>query len=428
MTARGLLLAAPTSGAGKTTLTLGILRALADAGVSIRAAKSGPDYIDPAFHAAASRAPCGNLDAWAMSPEMLKAQATQHDNELLVVEGAMGLFDGAPPAGKGASADLARVLGLPVILIVDASKMAQSVAPLVAGFASYDAEVKIKGILLNKVGSPRHENMLRNALSPLNIPVLGALPRHTDLARPSRHLGLVQAGEHIDLEEFLSTAAQHIRSHVDLVALTGLAAPLPASGPLQQSRLTPDVQSIAVAQDAAFAFCYPHLLSEWRAAGKDIRFFSPLADDPVPESDLIYLPGGYPELHAATLSNATRFKLSMQAAAQRGTLIYGECGGYMTLGETLIDAEGVAHEMLGLLPLVTSFETRKLHLGYRDVEASSGPFTGAFKAHEFHYATTLKAEGTPLFTAKDAAGNALPAMGLINGNVSGSFAHLIAAP
>jgi len=198
----GIILAAPSSGAGKTTVTLGILRALSRSGHAIRSAKSGPDYIDPQFHAAATGRPCVNLDAWAMTSERLKALAAGDGD--LIVEGAMGLFDGAPPHGKGSTADLARTLDLPVVLIVDAKAMSQSVAALVRGFMAHDKRVKIVGVILNHVGSERHSDMLKTALTPLNIPVLGAIPRAPALSRPSRHLGLIQAGEMPDLECFLS--------------------------------------------------------------------------------------------------------------------------------------------------------------------------------------------------------------------------------
>ncbi|GKY87900.1 cobyrinate a,c-diamide synthase [Sinisalibacter aestuarii] len=419
MSGRGLILAAPGSGSGKTTLTLGLLRALARQGIPVRGAKSGPDYIDPRFHEAACGQPCPNLDAWAMGPERLSALAA--GDGLLLIEGAMGLFDGAPPAGTGATADLARLFGLPVVLVVDAAHMAQSVAPLVAGFVAHDPGVHVAGVILNKVGSPRHEAMLRAALAPLGLPVLGALHRTTGMEHPSRHLGLVQAGERPDLDRWLDHVADEVAAALDLGALAALAAPLPAPGTPQ--RLTPPGQRIAVAQDRAFAFAYPHILDDWRASGADILPFSPLADEaPAPEADFIFLPGGYPELHAATLAAATTFKAGMRAAT---CPIYGECGGYMVLGEALTDADGIRHDMLGLLALETSFAARKLHLGYRHVEASTGPFPGAWLAHEFHYATTLRAEGNPLFTASDAEGKALGPMGLVNGTACGSFAHLI---
>lgn len=418
---KALILAAPSSGSGKTTLTLGLLRALAQSGHAVRGAKSGPDYIDPRFHEAATGGtPCVNLDAWAMTPQRLSALL--HGADTVIVEGAMGLFDGAPPEGKGATADLARHFGAPVVLVVDASHMAHSVAALVAGFARHDPAVKVTGVILNKVGSIRHETMLRRALAPLGLPVLGAVPRDATLATPSRHLGLVQAGERADLDTFIDRAADAVRAAVDLDALVGLAAPI-ATLP-QGPRTAPPAQTIAVAQDAAFAFAYPHLLADWRAGGAELRFFSPLADEAPPICDLVILPGGYPELHAGRLAANHRFLQGLQEAAARRA-VYGECGGYMVLGDGLIDAAGKRHKMAGLLRLETSFATRKLHLGYRTARADHGPFAGAWRAHEFHYATTLMADGAPLFTARDAEDTDLGPQGLRQGSVSGSFLHLI---
>jgi cobyrinic acid a,c-diamide synthase len=415
----GLILAAPASGSGKTTVTLGLLRALSRAGASVRGAKSGPDYIDPAYHAAATGKPCLNLDAWAMSTANIAARAATDD--LLIIEGAMGLFDGAPHDGAGSSADLARILNLPVILIVDAARMAQSIAPLVAGFARHDTAVRVAGIILNKVGSDRHAAMLRRAIAPLGLPVLGALPRRDDLTRPSRHLGLEQAIEDPALPAFMDRAADWVTAGCDLAALTALAQPLPAP---RANRLPPPAQRIAVAQDLAFSFFYQHQLQDWQAAGAQVTPFSPLADDAVPDADLIILPGGYPELYAPQIAAAKTFMQSLKKTSET-TDIYGECGGYMVLGDSLTTADGVPHAMTGLLRLNTSFAARKLHLGYRRLHAVHGPFAGAWRGHEFHYATTTSATGDHLFAAQDATGDALPPMGLRLGRVSGSFAHII---
>jgi len=417
---RGLILAAPASGAGKTTVTLGILRALRHRRIAVRAAKSGPDYIDPRFHEAACGVPCGNLDAWAMGTARIRALAA--GESLLLIEGAMGLFDGAPPKGKGATADLAHILGLPVVLVIDCARMGQSVAALVCGFAEHDPLVNVAGVILNKLGSARHEAMLRAALAPVGLPVVGAVPRAVGLEHPSRHLGLVQAGERPDLEAYLERAAALVEEHVDLDALIALAHPLPPAH--TSARVPPPAQRIAMAWDAAFTFAYPHLLRDWRDAGAEILPFSPLAGEPPPAADLVFLPGGYPELHAARLATATSFISGMRKAAEQ-SVIYGECGGYMVMGEGLIDAGGQRHSMLGLLPLETSFATPRLHLGYRHLQALGGPFSGALNGHEFHYASTLRAEGAPLFEARDAEGRALPTMGLRQGRVSGSFAHVI---
>lgn len=425
---RGLILAAPGSGAGKTTVTLGLLAALTARGMAVRGAKSGPDYIDPQFHAAATGRPCVNLDAWAMAPEMIRDLAAGPGT--LIIEGAMGLFDGAADgsgAGHGSCADLARQLNLPVVLVVDAARMAHSIAPLVAGFAGHDPQVRIAGVILNKVGSPRHETLLRAALAPLGIPVLGAVHRDTALGTPSRHLGLVQAEERHDLRAFLDRAGTIAAEAVDLDALLALAEPLPLPAPSRASHIPPLGQRIAVARDAAFAFAYPHLLAAWRDAGAELSVFSPLDDAPIPEGvDAVFLPGGYPELHGGRLAVAARFLDSLRGAAKAGTRIYGECGGYMVLGDGLMDADGTRHAMAGLLRLETSFAARKLHLGYRRLAPLGAGFEGPLTGHEFHYASTLRAEGDPLFTARDAAGADLPAMGLRAGSVAGSFAHLIA--
>lgn len=417
----GLILSAPASGSGKTTLTLGILRALSRQGMRIRSAKSGPDFIDPRFHEAASEQRCVNLDAWAMTPERLRQLAS--GDGMVLIEGAMGLFDGAPPDGKGATADLARHLELPVILILDTAKQSQSVAAVATGFANFDPSIQVVGVILNNTGSERHEKMLRDALLTTGLPVLGAIRRQIDLEHPSRHLGLVQAEERPDLEAFLDRVADVVCESIDLSKLVSLAAPFAAPKP-ESSGSPPPAQRISVARDAAFAFAYPHLLEDWHGAGAEIRTFSPLADEAPHDCDLVILPGGYPELHAGRLAANSNFLQGLRNAASSGQ-VYGECGGYMVLGDGLVDAEGHRHAMAGLLRLETSFAKRRLHLGYRSLEARGGPWRGKFTAHEFHYASTIRADGTPLFRAWNAEGESLPDMGLINGSVSGSFAHII---
>ena len=414
---RGIILSASSSASGKTTITLGLLRALKLAGIPVRSAKSGPDYIDPRFHAAASGAECFNLDAWAMSPDSIRMLAS--GALPLIIEGAMGLFDGALPDGKGSTADLARILGLPIVLVLDVASQAQSVAAVALGFSQLAPDIKIAGLILNKVASPRHNRMLCTALEPLGIPILGSVYRQTNLETPSRHLGLVQAQELEQLETFLDTAANMLSEAVDINQLLSLMSDInqPSSIP---KLLPPPAQSIAIAKDAAFSFSYPHLLREWHNMGAEISFFSPLENQAPKLADLIFLPGGYPELHAEKLANADIFKKAMKSALS----VYGECGGYMAMGEGLVDANGTRHEMLGLLSLETSFANRKLNLGYRNLTPKrlwSIPLTG----HEFHYATTLRANGDPLFQATDAEGSKLPNMGLVKGTSSGSFAHII---
>ncbi|GJL89987.1 MAG: cobyrinic acid a,c-diamide synthase [Minwuia thermotolerans] len=426
--ARGLILAAPHSGAGKTSLTAGLLGALGQAGVKVAAAKCGPDYIDPTLHAAVLGQDSVNLDPWAMDTATLRALAARQaaDHDLLLVEGVMGLFDGGAD-GSGSTADLAAALDLPVVLVLDVARQAQSVAALVEGFSRHRGDTRIAGLILNRVGSARHADILKTALKHLDIPILGTVPRQGGIELPSRHLGLVPAAELPDLETRLSLLAGTVSAAVSVADLLALATPLThPDAPVRM--LPPPGQRVAVAQDTAFCFMYPHLLRHWRDAGAEIMPFSPLADQsPDTEADFILLPGGYPELHAGQLAANTCFMDSLRSAARSGKAIYGECGGYMVLGESLTDSDGQAHRMSGLLPVSTSFAARRLHLGYRRLtQAGHLPWPGNLVGHEFHYATILQeGAGTPLFRARDALGHQRDDMGRISGSVSGSFAHLI---
>lgn len=427
MSKRGLVIAAPASGSGKTLLTLALLRALKNRGVSAAGAKSGPDYIDPRFHEAACGHPSVNLDAWAMPREQLVYLAARQPGDLLIVEGAMGAVDGAGPEGSGSVADLAVTLGLPLIVVLDIARQGHSAVLPVAGLRALRPDLPLAGVILNRVGSPRHEMMARTALAETGVPVLGAIARHASLAMPERHLGLVQAGEHADLEAFLENAAGVVGNSADLDALVAAAAPLSKSD--SAAHLPPLGQRIAIARDIAFSFAYPHLLQGWREQGAELSFFSPLADEtPGSDCDAIYLPGGYPELHGETLSAASHFAAAMRSAAQSSKLIYGECGGYMTLGNAIIDADGNSHEMLDLLPVETSFATRKLHLGYRRFTPLPGaPWSTPLLGHEFHYSTVVKEGSTDrLFAASDAFEEKLAPMGFRSGSVCGSYAHIIA--
>ncbi len=425
---RGFIIAAPNSGAGKTTITLGLLRAFKARGIAVTSAKSGPDYIDPQFHAAASGADCVNLDAWAMSPAALRGLAAAQSGELLVVEGAMGLFDGAAtsdPMGKGSVADLAEILDLPVVLVLDAAKQSQTAAAVVHGLASLRPSVRIGGVILNRVGSERHGAVISRAIAALGIPVLGMVRRDGAFDMPSRHLGLVQAVERADIDGFIDGVATKLAKAVDLEVLMGLARPVEAAGLAET--LAPLGQRIAVARDVAFAFAYPHVLAGWQRVGAEVSLFSPLKNEgPREDADSVFLPGGYPELYAGELASSDGFARGMVAARDRGALIYGECGGYMALGEGLSDADGTVHRMLGFLSVSTSFAARRLHLGYRNLKPLQGlPWSGALKGHEFHYASILEETGENLFEATDSMDEALPAMGQIRGRVMGSFAHVI---
>ena len=463
----GCVIAAPASGAGKTLIALGLIGALARRGLRVSAAKVGPDYIDPAFHAAACGRAGVNLDSWAMRPALLQylaADAAQ-EADILIVEGVMGLFDGAAD-GRGSTADVASRFGLPVVLVVDAARQGQSVAALVRGFRDHRPELRLAGVILNRVASDRHAGLLRTALADISMPVFGAVARTGSLTVPERHLGLVPATEHPDLAARLAVAADAITTGVDLNALLAAIAGNGATGaddgkiatPACVGVRTPDFgaalfsgppplpplgQHIAIARDAAFAFIYPHLLSGWRRAGAEMSFFSPLADEPPrPEADAVFLPGGYPELHAERISNAKRFATGLHHLVAEGAAVYGECGGFMALGRGLVDAAGRRHAMLGLLPIETTFANRRLHLGYRRLRAAAPPPVAAwahipaFAAHEFHYAHLIaaisspptrgnSAAAQPLFAAWDAQAGALGLHGAVAGRVFGSFMHVV---
>ena len=436
-TAKGLIVAAPASGSGKTVVTLGLLRHLRDAGRQVAAAKVGPDYIDPAFHAVASGGACHNIDPWAMRPETVATtiRALGTGAELLVCEGVMGLFDGAI-SGEGSTADLAAATGWPVVLVVNARAQAASAAAVLRGFATHRADVAVAGVIFNRVGGESHIAILREACAAAlpDIPVLGCIPRDDRLILPERHLGLVQAGEHPRLNDFLADAAALVGKYVDVAALTALAAPWRGAGypPItgQRPSIPPLGGRIAVASDVAFAFSYPAVVEGWRRTA-EIRPFSPLADEaPDPTADAVYLPGGYPELHAGRLAGNRRFLDGLRAAAERGATVLGECGGYMVMGRGLIDANGERHAMAGLLDLESSFAKRRMNLGYRQVALATdsplGQAGAGYRGHVFHYASVVdEGGGDPLFHCQDARGRELGPAGRMRGRVMGSFVHLI---
>jgi len=433
--ARCLVISAPASGTGKTTLTLALARAFRDRGLAVQCFKSGPDYIDPAFHAAATGRASVNIDSWAMTRDTIdRLTARAGDADFVLIEGSMGLFDGVATPGQcgtGASADLADMMGWPVLLVLDPSGQAQTAAAVATGLRDFRRGVRIAGVVLNRVASPRHEDLVRRAMEGAGIAVLGALPRHAPISLPERHLGLVQAEELARLDVLIAEAARLVAERLDLDAVLRLAecawtAPPTKSAP----RLTPPGQRIALARDAAFSFVYPHVLEGWRAAGAEIVPFSPLAnEEPYVSSDVCWLPGGYPELHAGQIAANGRFRDGLRAFA-RTKPVHGECGGYMVLGEGLTDAKGTRHEMTGLLGLESSFAKRRIHLGYRRAELATdmpGHAPGTqLRGHEFHYATILAQPDPPLAVVRDANGAEVAETGSRRGRVTGTFFHLIA--
>jgi cobyrinic acid a,c-diamide synthase len=437
----GLMIAATRSGAGKTTLTMGLLRAFRRRGLRVTSAKCGPDYIDPGMHTLATGRTSVNLDSWAMRPLLLAELRArlERDADLVLCEGVMGLFDGREPAseassayGDGSSASIAAHSGWPVILIVDVSGQAQSVAAVVKGFSTFRSDVEVAGVILNRVASARHLASCKRALEAAGIAVYGALPTEAALRLPERHLGLVQAADTERPDELLDALAAFVERHVELDALLAAArrshepAGVESAATLQ---VTPPGTRIALAHDRAFSFVYPHLLAAWQERGAQILTFSPLADQtPDPSADVCWLPGGYPELHAPLLASNERFKRAL-CEFSRARPVHGECGGYMVLGESLVDAQGTAHAMLGLLGHRTSFAQRKLQLGYREARLSADGVLGRagtwLRGHEFHYATlcTDSALDAPLFDR--AEGTTEACFGTRRGQVSGSFFHFL---
>lgn len=436
-TAGGLILAAPASGGGKTLVTAGLLRALRGRGRRVAAAKAGPDFIDPTFHALASDGPCPNLDAWAMRETSLAATVARLEAraEIVLCEGVMGLFDGTGTTGEtGSTAELARRIGWPIVLVADVRGQGASVAALLRGFAGHDSGSTVAGVVFNRVSGARHKSLVEAAAARHcpDLAILGSLPGHPELALPERHLGLIPASENAAAAAVVERAAAAVEAELDLDRLTRLARPARRLGASRGAASIPPLgRHIAIARDAAFAFIYPTLVDDWRRAGTTIAWFSPLAGEPPdPRADAVFLPGGYPELWASRLAAAEAFLDGLRRAAAAGKPVYGECGGYMVLGEALIDAAGNRHPMVGLLPLVTSFAEPRPSLGYRQValvaDGPLGPAGAVFRGHEFHYATTVREGGADrLWRATDASGAAVGALGLRRGPVFGSFVHLI---
>ncbi len=389
------LIAAPSSGSGKTLLTLSLIAWARQQGQSIQPFKVGPDYLDPQLLTAASGRPCRNLDLSLCGEDWVRGSFLRHGStaDLAVVEGVMGLFDGIGPSSDGSSAAVAAALQLPVVLVVDASGQAQSLAALVRGFQQHDPSLRLAGVVLNRVSSPRHRELLDAVLEGIDVPLLGSLPRNLSLELPSRHLGLAPAHELERLEGRLEAWASLAQEHLDLGALLPLLQP-PSSRvpPLESLDAEPangtrrSLLPVAVAQDAAFHFRYPEMQESLEALGMPVLSWSPLADEAIPEEATgLILPGGFPEQHAAALSEC---KQSLTALRHwfRQRPLYAECGGMLLLGQTLTDLEGRAHPMAGVLP----FGARRgnLQVGYRQLTATTDSLLlrkgERYVGHEFH--------------------------------------------
>jgi cobyrinic acid a,c-diamide synthase len=426
---RGVIIAAPRSGAGKTTVALGLMRALARRGTAVQPFKCGPDYIDPAFHHVATGRPSFNLDGWAMGADTLRGLVDSQSGAFAIAEGVMGLFDGV--GGRGATADVAALLEWPVVLVLDVKGQTETAAAIAAGCANYRSDLALAGVILNRVASERHLSLIAPALDRIGMKLFGALANDPRLALPERHLGLVQAGETADIERRLDLLADVLGESVDLDAVVAAARPSKSAAATNGTAfIDPPGQRVALARDQAFSFMYPHLLEHWRARGAEILPFSPLRDEaPSASVDAVWLPGGYPELHAGALASARRFHEGLRTLAEKNVPIHGECGGYMVLGQGLEDAEGKRHAMTGLLAVETSFAQRSLHLGYRAARLSADCALGRAGAeilgHEFHYARVLGVGDDRLVDCRDAANAVVAEAGARRGSVSGTFFHAI---
>jgi len=386
------LIAAPHSGAGKTTVTLGILRALKDKELNVQPFKCGPDYLDPKLHSIASGKQSINLDRFMMDDIHIRElyQAYGESADVLITEGVMGLFDGAVKM-EGSSADIARLLDIPIVLIVNAKSMAYSVAALLLGFKTLCKDIHIAGVIFNFVDHESHYLLLKEAAADVGITALGYLPNNPAIQIPSRHLGL-KTEEGIDLENAIELAAVHINKYINLEELMRITAAPFANSNLQVSASLnkhPDQQprskTILIAKDEAFNFTYAENIKALSTLGT-IRYFSPLKDEVLPSADLIYFPGGYPELHLEALSRNQRIKDQLFTYYQNGGKILAECGGMMYLGKSIADHQGKAYEMTGILAFSTSMQHKKLSIGYKriDIEGIT------LKGHEFHYSQFTK--------------------------------------
>jgi cobyrinic acid a,c-diamide synthase len=402
-----LLIAGTHSGVGKTTVTVGLIAALCRRGLTVQPFKVGPDYIDPTYHALAAGRPCRNLDTWMLPPERVRGLFVQaaRPADLAVIEGVMGVYDGFGYDNEtGSSAEVAKLLEAPVILVLDAGRLARSAGAVALGFQRFDTDLPLAGFIVNRAAGEGHGRGVAAAIeTATGLPVLGWLPREELLRVPERHLGLIPTGEPGRWAEFIRAAGAVVERHLDLdrlLTIAGQAPPLAGtdaitSFPQGSSSANGDRPIIAVARDEAFAFTYEDNLDLLRAAGGDICFFSPLHDEALPPRAAgVILSGGFPEVYAGPLAANRAMHAALRAAHRRGLPIYAECGGLMYLTETIREASGEAHAMAGLLP-GRSVMGGRLTLGYRLARSAGGWLLAAgeeVRGHEFHYSAW---EGRP---------------------------------
>ncbi len=434
-----IILAGTHSGSGKTTLTLAILAALTRRGLNVQAFKVGPDFIDPGHHARVTGRTGRNLDTWMLDPQALSRsyQAATSGADLALIEGVMGLYDGRTGIDEsGSTADLARFWNLPVALVVDARGIARSLAAVVLGFVTFDPSVSIVGVIANRVGSHRHyaEYLIPGLRSRLpRIAPLGYLPRDDRLTIPSRHLGLLTADEFAVDDSFCNTLADAAEATVDLDHLIALAKP-PKLAPVPVAVEPPNIPPgrlvrVALARDPAFCFYYEDNLDRLRTAGAEIIPFSPVNDPALPEStDFLYLGGGYPEVFAARLAANRSMRAAIRQFHADGGPILAECGGLMACAEVLVDAQGNAHDLWGLIPARVTMRNRFQALGYvtvrTDLATRLGPIGATIRGHEFHYSALEPTAPLPFATTLQRTGKADAPDGIAIGGLLAGYAHL----
>ncbi|MBP5316422.1 MAG: cobyrinate a,c-diamide synthase [Bacteroidales bacterium] len=417
------LIGALSSGSGKTTVTMGILRALADRGLKVQPFKCGPDYIDTRFHEAATGSASVNLDTWLASENHVKDLYARYgaDADVCVTEGVMGLYDGYDRSA-GSSADIARLTDTPVVLVAGARSTSYTLAAQLWGMKHFRPGLQFAGVVFNQVGSARHERLLRQAAEDAGLPCLGALPRLPELEIPSRHLGLQLADDN-EMRHRCEKAAEIVGRYVDLAELlqrTGTDSAFPAAEPAPAMAAERPLR-IAVARDAAFNFIYRENLSRLAQAGQ-LTFFSPLAGDPLPEADLVYFPGGYPELYARELAAQEALKRQVREYAEDGGRILAECGGMIWLSQGIEGVAGGPCAMCGVLPFAATMEGARLHMGYRRIVDASDR---VWKGHEFHYSSLTAPDALPsVATQYNAAGEPAGTPLYRYKNVIAGYTHL----
>lgn len=431
----GFIIGGTHSGCGKTTVTLGLIGALKKRGLSVSPWKSGPDYIDPGFHSRAAGKICRNLDSMLLSDQSVREIYDRNCGGISLIEGVMGLFDGAGPLDeRGSAAHLSKLLQLPVILIIDAKAMARSAAAIALGFSQFDEDIKIAGFIMNRVGSERHFDILKESIeSKMDIPVLGYLPKDATMSIPERHLGLVNDLEDNRWDTLFSSIVENVETHIDIDRLLKIATCAKPRERIEPILFSPSLHQqifikIAVARDLAFQFYYEDNLDLLRHLGAEICFFSPLEDKYLPEDiSAVYFGGGYPELFARQLTENSSLRNQLVRLAEKGMPIYGECGGFMYLTEGIIDKDGVFFPMTGILPGRAKMGKKLRSLGYCSTELKEDTVLGVkgtkAMGHVFHWAELVHVDEAEDRAFTVSKGEKLLEEGFFRANVLGSWVH-----